>query len=50
MVRNKEKDLGKAVWADQVALFLQSLCFTTELVALRLTTSSRVTIADIVVI
>ena len=33
MVTNKEKDLDKAVWVNQVVLFLQSFCFTTELPA-----------------
>ena len=27
---NKEKDLDKAVWVNQVVLFLQSFCFTIE--------------------
>ena len=31
MVRNKEKDLDKAVWVNQVVLFLQTYCFTIEL-------------------
>ena len=31
MVWNKEKDLDKAVWVNQVVLFLQSFCFTIEL-------------------
>ena len=33
MVWNKEKDLDKAVSVNQVALFLQSFCFTIELLA-----------------
>ena len=31
MVWNKEKDLDKSVWVNQIALFLQSFCFTIEL-------------------
>ena len=33
MVWNKEKDLDKAVWVNQVALFLQSFCFIIEILA-----------------
>ena len=33
MVSNKEKDLDKAVWVNQGVLFLQSFCFTIELLA-----------------
>ena len=32
-VSNKQKDLDKAVWVNQVVLFLQSFCFTIELLA-----------------
>ena len=35
MVWNKEKDLDKAVWVNQVVLFLKSFCFTIELLALQ---------------
>ena len=35
MVWNKEKDLDKAVWVNQIVLFLQSFCFTIELLALQ---------------
>ena len=35
VVRNKEKDLDKAVWVNQVVLFLQSFCSTIELLALQ---------------
>ena len=34
MVWNEEKDLDNAVWVTQVTLFLQSFCFTIELLAL----------------
>ena len=30
---NKEKDLDKTVWVNQIVLFLQSFCFTIELLA-----------------
>ena len=33
MAWNKEKDLGKAIWVNEVVLFLQSFCFTIELLA-----------------
>ena len=46
---NKDKDLDKAVWVNQVALFLQSFCFTIE-VRFRLTTSNGATLANIVVV
>ena len=35
MAWNKEKDLGKAIWVNLVVLFLQSFCFTVELLALQ---------------
>ena len=38
MVWNKEKDLDKAVWVNQVVLFLQPFCFTMEVLALQATT------------
>ena len=37
MVWNKEKDLDKAVWVNQIVLFLQSFCFTIELLAFQAT-------------
>ena len=30
---NKEKDLDKTVWVNQIVLFLQSFCFTIEVLA-----------------
>ena len=33
MAWNKEKELDKAVWVNQIALFLQSFCCTIELLA-----------------
>ena len=33
IIWNKEKDLDKVVWVNQIVLFLQSFCFTIELLA-----------------
>ena len=41
VVRNKEQDLDKAVWVNQVVLFLQSFCFTIELLAFQASNSNQ---------
>ena len=37
VVWNKEKDLDKVVWFNQVVLFIQSFCFTIELLVFQVT-------------
>ena len=41
MVQNKEQDLDKAVWVDQVVLLLQLFYFTIELLAFQASKSNQ---------
>ena len=41
-VRNKELDLDKAAWVNQVVLFLQSFYFTIEILAFQASNSNQI--------
>ena len=42
VVGNKELDLDKAAWVNQVVLFLQSFYFTIELLAFQASNSNQI--------
>ena len=50
LVWNKEKNLDKAVWVNQVFLFFQSLCFTIELLTFQANKTNRAALDDIVIV
>ena len=49
VVWNKEKDLDKALCVNQVVLFLQSVCFTIELLDFQANNIKCAALTDIVV-